>query len=212
MSKSPALHCYRVRIDGDNDVRVTDFCKKYGGKCLLVHHILPSGNPHYHAYIESKLSQGNFSNKIKLELEVKGGDYSNKTCAVDRRHEYLSYLFNTKKGNQSRTVYYEGFSVLDVKTYQEAAKTVSEDFAHRMSQEKKTQFELVMLVIDRLGKENCFNPEVIYDEVIEVMKLNRMVARPYHVRDMISSVMAFSGNSRAQATAKSIALKFFISP
>lgn len=203
------LHQFRIRIDGSDDARVTDFCKKFGGKCLLVHHVLPTGNPHYHAYIESKLSQGNFSNKIKSELEVKGGDYSNKSCAPDRVLEYLSYLFNTKKGNQSRTVYYEGFSVLDVKTFQESAKTIAEDFAHRMSQEKKTQFDLVMLVIDRLGKENCIHPEVIYDEVIEVMKLNRMVARPYHVRDMISSVMAYSGNSRAQATAKGIALKFF---
>lgn len=96
-SASSTIKAYRLRVDGDNDERVVDFLQKYCGKFLLVHHVTKTENPHYHAYCESTLTQGNFSNKVKQVLEVSGDAYSNKSCAADRKLEYLSYLFNTKK-------------------------------------------------------------------------------------------------------------------
>lgn len=211
MPKSPSttIKQYRVRIDGDDDERVIMFCKKHCDKYLLVHHVTTTENPHYHAYCESKLSQGNFSNKIKLDLEVKGGDYSNKVCSPDRRHEYLSYLFNTKKGNKPRCVIYEGFSILDVKTYQEAATTIANEFATRMSKEKKTQYELAQMIIERVGHDRCCFTEVVYDEVISTLKASHMIARPYVVRDLISTVMAYADNRRSNQTIKDLTLKFF---
>ena len=219
MPKSPSdvVKRFRVRIDGETDELVMQFFKEHTTKYLLVHHVLPSGNPHYHAYCETHYSQGNFSNKIKSVLGVAGGDYSNKTCDPDRVHEYLSYLFNTKNGNEWRKVSSLAFSILDIKVAQEHAQLVAKEFAARMKLKKLPQFDIVEMVISRLGSKGMgqrddgtfWHPGTIYDEVIEVMRLNRCVARPHHIRDVISSVMAWSPNAHARSVAKELALKYF---
>jgi len=197
---------YRVRIDGSDDVKMLAFFKSFTTVYLLVHHTTETDNPHYHAYCESKLTQGNFSNKIKKELDVKGSDYSNKKCDDDRKHEYLSYLFNTKKGNVPRTVGYDGFSVIDIKTFQENANTVAKEFKERLTQSKKTQIDVALIVSERT---NSADVTVIYDFVIDVLKQNRMMARPNHVKDIIATVMAYSDNKLANQNIKDLTLKFF---
>ena len=217
MPKAPSTEVrrFRVRIDGQDDGQVEKFFREQAIRYLLVHHLLPTGNPHYHAYVETRLTQGNFSNKIKSVLGVAGGDYSNKTCDPDRVHEYLSYLFNTKNGNTWRKVSSVGFSILDIKVAQENANLISKEFASRMKRKKLPQFDMVEMVIERLGERgtNIYGmyvfAEVIYDEVIEVLRLNRAVARPHHIRDMIASVMAWSPNKDARKQIKESTLKYF---
>jgi len=211
MPKSPSnvIKQFRVRVDGQDDHAIQNFMTTNCSRFLLVHHVTTTENPHYHAYCETRFSQGNFSTKIKAELNVKGGDYSNKSCADDRKNEYLSYLFNTKKGNVPRLVASEGFSILDLKIYQEQARTIAEEFETRMKSEKKTQYELAMLVIERVGHDTCWNASVVYDEVISVLKASHMIARPYVVKDLISTVMAYAECGRANHTIKEITLKFF---
>jgi hypothetical protein len=207
--KSSVTKAFRVRVDAEGDELVNTFCKKYSSTYILVHHITTTENPHYHAYIETWLSQGNFSNKIKEELGVKGGDYSNKSCDPDRKIEYLSYLFNTKKGNQPRLVEYQGFSPLDVATYKANAQQIAKEFATRIKEGKKTQVDVVHLVLDRIHPDQTVFPNVIYEQVITVLKESRMMARPNHVKDIIASVMAFSDNKRARQQIKELTLKFF---
>lgn len=207
--KSTTLKSYRLRVDGLDDEKMIAFLKDNAQIWLLVHHVTETENPHYHAYVETTYSQGNFSNKVKASLGVSGSDYSNKSCDTDRRLSYLSYLFNSKNGNKARCVHYQGFSVIDVATYQANAKEIADDFAVRMAQAKKTQFDLVEIVIERLGGGSS-SPEEIYDNVIEVMRLNRTVARPNHVRDMIASVMAYGNNDKAKKHVKDTVLKYFV--
>lgn len=210
MPKPPSsiMKRFRVRIDGTDDERMLKFFKEHSTTFLLVHHLTASGNPHYHAYCETHFTQGNFSNKIKSVLGVVGGDYSNKVCDPDRKHEYLSYLFNTKLGNKSRMVSFEGFSILDIKIAQENANTIANEFAERMKKDKKPQFDMIEMVIERMG-DKVLLPTAIYDEVIQVLRLNRAVARPHHIRDMIASVMAWGGDRNARETIKDLTLKYF---
>jgi len=204
------IHQYRLRVDGEDDPKMTQFLKKHTSRYLLVHHVLPTGNPHYHAYVETHLTQGNFSNYVKKEMGVSKGDYSNQTCADDRKHEYLSYLYNTKHGNKSRTVSYENFGTLDIKTYQEQALQISKEFKTKMALGKKTQYDIVQITLERCLKlDKTLLAHIIYDELVEVLKETRTVARPNHVRDMIFSVMVFSGQRQAEESAKELALKFF---
>lgn len=198
---------FRVRVDGDRDEPVESFCKKFCEKYILVHHTTTTENPHFHFYAETRYSQGNFSNKIKQELGVKGGDYSNATCDYDRRFEYFSYLFNIKKGNVSRLVSYVGFSPIDIETYKANAQTIAQEFQTKMKASKKTQIDVALIVCDRLPE--AIFPELIYDEVIAVLKELRMMARPNHVKDIIATVMAYSGDKRARKTIKDLTLKFF---
>lgn len=217
MPKSPSkiIKLFRVRIDGRTDDEVVRFCESTTERYLLVFHQLPmteerpNGNPHHHFYCETTLSQGNYANKLKLALNVVGDQYCVQKCDIDRRAEFLSYLFNTKKDNKSNYVSSKDFNPLDIAIYKENANTITKEFEARMKEKKKSQFDIVELVINRMNPEQLCFPEIIYDNVIEVCKLNRTLPRPYHVRDMISSVMSLSGNARGRKTAKDITLKFF---
>lgn len=209
MPKSPStiVKSYRVRVDGLDDDKVLRFLKDSCSRWLLVHHVTTTENPHYHFYAETTYSQGNFSNKIKEVLGVRGADYSNKKCDDDRKIEYYSYMFNTKKGNQPRLVSYEGFSPIDVATYKANADQIAKEFTARITQSKKTQYDVVLLVLERIKSE--FEPELIYDVVIDVLKSCHMMARPHHVRDIIATVMAYSDDKKANSKVKDLTLKFF---
>jgi len=199
---------FRVRVDCEGDERLVAFCKKHSEVFVLVHHTTTTENPHYHFYIETHMSQGNFSNKIKDELSVTGSNYSNAVCDPDRKLEYLSYLFNTKKGNVARLVTYQGFSPLDVATFQETALNIAKEFKAKLKA-KATQYDVAMLVLERLDERQAHLPEVVYDVVVSVLKESRTMARPNHVKDIIATVMAFSNNKKAKQQIKELTLKFF---
>jgi len=211
MPKAPSttIKMFRVRIDGADDEPIKVFVQKHCSKWLLVHHTTETENPHYHFYAETHFTQGNFSNKIKDELKVKGGDYSNKSCDLDRRIEFLSYLFNTKKGNKWRVVSYHQFGSIDLHVYQSNSKEVEREFQSKMKQKKKTQYDVVEAVLERMPSEQlCFHV-VVYDHVVEVMKAMRIMARPYHIRDIIATIMAYGDNKQAKQQIKDLSLKFF---
>jgi len=209
--QSSSLYAYRVRIDGEVTDKMVAFCDLVSSRYILVHHVLPHGNPHYHIYIETKYSQGNFSTKVKEEFGVKGGEYCVQKCDADRLIEYCSYLFNVKNGNVSTLIKFCGFSVIDIATYCENSKRIEKEFKTKMSLGKKTQFDIVQIVLQRHDPKVVPLPEVLYDEVISVLKETRTMARPYHVRDIISSVMAFSSDKTAKEQIKNVTLKFFSS-
>ena len=211
MPKPPSkiIRLFRVRIDGKDDEDVKKFCDQNTSRYLLVHHVLPHGNPHHHFYCETTFSQGNYANKLKAFFNVVGSDYCVQKCDPDRRLEFFSYLFNTKKDNVPTYVSSNGFSIIDIATYKETAKQIKDEFETKLKQKKKTQFDIVELVVSRMNSSQTHIPELVYDEVISVCKLNRTMPRPYHVRDMISAVMSFSDNRQARNHIKELTLKFF---
>jgi len=200
---------YRVRVDCEGDERVTEFCKKHCEKFLLVHHVTTTENPHYHFYAETTLSQGNFSNKIKTDMQVAGSDYSNKQCDLDRKSEFLSYLFNTKKGNVPRLVTYEGFSPIDIAIYRENADTIAREYEARLKSKNQTQYDVTEIVLERMSQTGAANVDTIYDITQDVLKTCKMMARPNHVKDIIATVMARSGDPRLRASIKDNILKYF---
>ena len=210
--QSNDMYVYRVRIDGEFDYdKITRFSNLVSNRYILVNHVLPHGNPHYHYYIETRYSQGNFSTKIKEEFGVKGGEYCVQKCDLDRTIEYCSYMFNVKNGNVATLISFCGFSALDIATYRENSKLIEKEFKTKMATGKKTQFDIVQIVLQRHDPKVAFLPEVLYDEVISVLKETRTMARPYHVRDIISSVMSFSNDKSARQQIKDVTLKFFSS-
>jgi hypothetical protein len=104
---------------------------------------------------------------------------------------------------------YEGFSPIDVATYQANAKAIADEFQARMSSSKKTQYEMCQMVLERLDKKDFISPDKVYDCVIDVLKACHTMARPNHVRDMIATVMAYSESGKAKEFIKDLTLKFF---
>lgn len=197
---------YRVRLDCTGGVLeetvkwfLNDKCDVY----LLVHHQI-NDNPHYHAYVETKYTQGNFSNLIKKTFGISGADYSNKKCDDDRKYEYFSYLFNVKKGNVPTYVTSHGIDNLTINQAKENAKQIAKEFQEKVSSGKKTKFDIAEFVASR----DCKDFGEIYDAVVDALHKNRMCSATYVVRDIISTVVHIQGG-RYRQELKEQTLKFF---
>lgn len=214
MPKPPSLktHKHRVRVDLEHDQaqRLVDHCQRISSRYILVSHVLPTGNPHFHFYVENNLSQGNYRNRIKEEFSVEKADLCVESVDDEKLLSYYSYLFNTKNGNIPHLVQYAGFSPIDIATYKENAKLVTQEYQSRMAAGKKTQIDIVQLVLAKLG-DHTSTVEYVYDLVIETLKYHRMMARPYHIRDIIATVQAYSNDRQSRVSIKAITLKFFSS-
>jgi len=185
---------YRLRWDGTRELddRAVAFLKKRCDGFILVHHTTETENPHYHAYVRSSVSQGNLSNYLKKEFEVSKSDYSCKACKTDRKLEFWSYLFNTKKGNVPVLISYEGISPLEVKLAQETASQISKEFETRMASDNKkmTKFDIA----ERLSKEKFADHGELYDAVIKLLHDNRMCSNSFVVKDIMTTTLHINGD------------------
>lgn len=189
---------YRIRFDGnrERDTLAKAFFRKRCDGFILVHHVTETENPHYHAYVRSTVSQGNFSNYLKKEFGVSKSDYSCKSCSPDRRLEFWAYLFNKKKGNQPTLIDYEGISPLEVKMAQETSNQISKEFETRMASTKKmTKFDIA----ERLSKEKFATRGDLYDAVIKLLHDNRMCSNSFVIKDIMSTTLHINGDKDMKA-------------
>jgi hypothetical protein len=207
---STKYHMLRVRIDLEPDQiqRALSFVVRTCERYILVQHILPHGNPHVHYFAYTNISQGNYSNKIKEEFKVSGDEYCVQKCDDDRKLQYFSYLFNKKHGNIATLVKYEGFSPLDIETFRANQDLVEKEWIAKVNASKKSQYDVAQLVLAKIGDKNP-TTDFLYDLTIQTLKDCKMMARPYHVRDIIATVSAYSDSRQARDSMKAITLKFF---
>lgn len=187
---------YRLRLDavvGVTDETLGRFLTDKSDVFLLVHHMI-NDNPHYHAYVETKYTQGNFSNLIKKTFNVSGAEYSNKKCDTDRKYEYFSYLFNVKKGNVPRYVTSQAIDNLTIHQAKENAKQIAEEFQKKVTTGKKTKFDIAELIASRDWKD----VSELYDMVVDALHANRMCSATFVVRDIITTVIHMSSGKSKQ--------------
>jgi len=204
-----AFNEWRVRIDGDrsHDDQAIAFFKKRCDGFILVHHIPGTDeNPHYHAYVRTKVTQGNMANFIKKEFGItKRTDYSCVTCSPDRRLEYQAYLFNKKKGNTPTYISSDGISPLDVKMAQETANQISVEFETRMKADDKkklTKFDIA----EKLSHEKFKDHGELYDAVVKLLHNNRMCSNSFVIKDIMSTTLNINGDKNMKACL----LKYFV--
>jgi len=195
---------YRLRVDGLTDDRIEAFLKRFCERYLLVHHTTQTENPHYHAYLQTHMTAPNFSKYIKKHLEVSGSEYSNKVCNADRKDDYLSYLFNTKKGNVSRFVSSEGIPELVISKAKENAESITTAYENtKKKYGSKSQFQIVVKAIEQIrGDKRLFNPATIYDEIVQLSKKYGKIIRYGQMRDMVQTAMAFSDDKQCEDYAR----------
>jgi len=125
---------FRLRIDQQGDVTIDaleKFLKPYK-TCLLVHHELPHGNPHWHAYVDATnntIGIEAIRNRLKKTFTLPSGSYSLKSCDESRINEYIQYLFNTKHGNKWSIAFVHNVSDDIIANAQQNAEKVSADYA-----------------------------------------------------------------------------------
>lgn len=149
---------FRLRIDGEDQNQIEQFCKGYA-EYVIVFHVLPHGNPHFHAYINAPMvmSAQTFRMRVKRVFNpATRNDYSVKECDEDKQDEYISYLFNTKHGNVA-TLVAHNLDDTYVNRCKESAKDISTDFQQRQQQRRTksvTLYDIAMEVDDITKDDN----------------------------------------------------------
>lgn len=197
---------FRVRIDLDDDDKVTDFCKPYS-TYVIVHHVLPHGNPHYHMFIEDlmSLSIDAFRARVKRYFKPsKSSDYSVKKCDDSKVNEYVQYLFNTKHGNQPRLVSTYNFSDDSIAECKEAAENVSNDYEQRTREREKqskgpTIFQLGVELKQLLEEAHADDDISIHQYTqfaIQICHKHHKSCEPNMLIKIVSTAMSFKQPER----------------
>jgi len=188
---------FRVRIDGQEDQNVTQFCEPYVSS-VIVQHTLPHGNPHYHMFIEDRMSLSidAFRARVKRFFKPESrSDYSVKVCDEDKEHEYIQYLFNTKHGNVSRLVTHKYDSVT-LNRLKESAQDITREFEARVTHRKSkgpTIYDIAEQVRDIA--EQTHNTDLTVEwytqTAITVLHKHRKTCEPNMLIKIVSTARAF---------------------
>lgn len=195
---------FRIRVDELNHHVHRQLIKMLTGhEHVLVKHVLPHGNPHYHAYADLPY---NFPSALRYHLDKechipKGSGHARsvKECEPTRKDEYIQYLFNTKKGNIWTIV----SSTVDTTEHQAKAATVAEEFAAaNPPKEKKdkgpTMWDIAMethqlFVLTHTGMPSAQFPSDVHREyarcAIQVCRKYRKGFCEYTLQKIVQTAM-----------------------
>lgn len=155
---------FRVRLDEKSGLNVPEYIDSIGATTyVLVHHVLPHGNPHYHAFIQTDIKEQTFRQRIK-RLGYSASDFSIKKCQDTRKDEYIQYLFNQKHGNKSTLIKSHNFDDQLLLQLQSQAQSVADEFASRHEAKQNTKptiFQFSQEVREEL--ENRFTRHMLFN-------------------------------------------------
>lgn len=186
---------FRLRIDGVNDELAKKFMESYKSH-VLVHHVLPHGNPHYHAYVDASnkiIGIDAFRARVKRHfLPQDRTEYSVKKCDSDKVNEYVQYLFNTKHGNESRTVSVSNFDNDVLLACQQSAKDVSMDYEKRTRERKESKGPTIYQLGEELGdiiEQNHIEEPTVREYTTHAIAVCRKHQRPCD-RNMLVKIVS----------------------
>lgn len=193
---------FRLRVDEVNPFVHQKFTELLAGhEHVLVKHVLPHGNPHFHAYadLDYKSPQALRYQIDKLFDVTKSDQRSVTKCDSDRKEEYIQYLFNDKKGNKWTLV----SSTIDVTDHQAKAKLVTDEFVKTRKAKKDTGptvWDLAQYVQTAVGADPAIpdNEHELYSQYVRhAIAIHREYKKPFCSFSIVKVIQtAMSGSSR----------------
>lgn len=200
---------FRLRVDEVNPTVQEQLSKLLSGhEHVLVKHVLPHGNPHFHAYadLEYNSRQALRYQVDKLCKTKTAAERSVTECDPARKDEYIQYLFNTKHGNQWLLV----SSTMDTTQHQANAGAVAEEFeATRPPKEKKkqgpTMWEMAMethqlYLLTHVRMLSADSPSDVHREyarcAIQVCRKHKKGFCDYTIQKIVQTAMTEDGSYR----------------
>lgn len=221
---------YRIRIDIKSDLQPITFLDSKD-TYVIVHHVLPHGNPHYHLfyqpYHEVKINA--LRQRIKRFFNVQSDEYSVKQCDPNRVNEYIQYLFNRKHDN-TPTLISHNISQDIIDEAMKQAQTVHQEFANRHSDKPKKSKTTIYTMAEEIyqlatqeivsssnyiegysGFRNL-SPQYyvpIYTRyAIQVLHQNRQAFDYFYLRKIVCTAMSMDKQNHAEIEKR--VLKFFL--
>lgn len=205
---------YRIRIDEDKfttEDLLTVF--KDALSLVLVHHVLPHGNPHYHAYADISVNEQALRLRIKRKLNVSGTNFSLKQCSDEKQDEYVQYLFNKKHDNVAKLIHVINYDSDRLSSLRDKADAVAEQYQVEtktrkakgptiwdLSMDVEKRFKERILNVNKLGTPDFieyhdqipYQIEVYTEIAIEVLRANSKGFDEFLLRKVITTAISSS--------------------
>lgn len=197
---------FRVRVDEivpDMKERLSTFFSDK--EHVLVHHVLPNGkNPHFHVFLNTELflSIQAFRYQFQKLTNAKGPEMSIKQCDIERKDEYIQYLFNRKHGNTPTLI----STTIDTANHEANALKVAEDFSSSVKKTKKKNDEITNWEISEKVRELIFAREdplseyEIYsqaiDAAIDVCRKHKKTYTDFSIVRLVQTAITSDKNYR----------------
>lgn len=143
-------------------------------ECIVVHHRLPHGNPHYHIYFEAIECNSLDAMRMRIKRQFRPqnrSDYSVKKCDDGREDEFIQYLYNTKHGNIPTYIADYNIGASRIAKCMALAQEISTNFeATRKSKKQSgpTQYdmsdEVYELIVQKYGKDKTVFQRMIEED------------------------------------------------
>lgn len=194
---------------------------------LVVHHVLPHGNPHIHAYLKTDLKEQCLRQRIK-RLGYAASQFSLKTCDPDKKDEYIQYLFNKKHDNIPTLLHVDNIDSQHLDRLQTQAQEYHDEYKTNTTTKRTKQLTLYDLaqevekivnpdltvndlgptVHTRMTQGSAEELEAYTDATIKVLKKHKKAFDMFLIRKVI--ITAMSNNERGIKRIKQNVLNYFI--
>lgn len=189
---------YRIRIDLKEDQQqyLVDWCKLSSIQHVIVYHVLPHGNPHYHIYMDAPMcfTEDAMRQRIKRVFKIeKRGDYSVKKCDDGREDEYISYMFNTKHGNVASLIA-DNVGGERIAKCLSAAQEISDDFNVRKAERQRKSKGITVYELAEEVATNIHEDATIEDYTklaISVCHAHRKCCEPNMLIKIVATSRSF---------------------
>jgi len=200
----------RGRIDevkGVTDAVLEEWLTTVGTDLVLVHHILPTGNPHYHFYLDAVFkSVQSMAYQMKKKFpNLTKSDWTIKPCDLERRGEYFSYLFNNKRGNVSRLV--KAFTDMEPFITKAAEITADFDARRKEKQKKHTGYDISMELAEWIRTMAYTDSKNYHQVVLQAIKLHSLYKKSFCLFSLERVVITAMGETAPDIIAMNVAGK-----
>lgn len=213
---------FRIRLDEKNGLDVPQYIDTMGATTyVLVHHVLPHGNPHYHAYLELDIKENTLRQRIK-RLGYISSDFSIKKCHSERRDEYIQYLFNQKHNNVATLIKSHNFDDQLLHQLQVQAESIAREYEDSKTTKRTSRptiYDLAEEVSQRLNQaipmynRNRHEFREIYRKAliigIEVCKKHRQPFEEHYLRRLTVTAIAINDSNKSIGIVDKIMSKEF---
>lgn len=182
---------FRLRVDEKTEETGTlllSMIRKYPH--VLVKHVLPHGNPHFHAYVfaDDVKSCPSYRYTIDQTLGVSGAERSVKKCDDDKIDDYVQYLFNEKHGNRWTLISH----TFDVDIHVQKAKAVAAAFADRQEKSRViTEWDMAEELRSRVeNQSNDLDRSAVIELAIQIRNTHRKTFNDHVLAKMIQTALS----------------------
>lgn len=154
---------FRIRYDHEHSEEFADEFNDWfykiapSSKIVIVSHVLPHGNPHYHVYFDDPMcmSLDVMRKRFARKWSTKRGDYSVVICDEGREKEYVSYMFNEKHGNKAYLVQNDVFTPDEIIELQENSDKIHQEYLVKQKDKKPTIYDYAKEVHEMIHSDDA---------------------------------------------------------